>query len=50
MLMNTALASIWEMGGGARIMVDSNWRLPYLLSYMQVKTQVCFYCFFTDFC
>lgn len=49
-LMNRALSSIWEMGGGTRIMTDSNLGLSFLLSYIQVKTQVCFYWFFTDFC
>lgn len=48
--MNIELSCTLKMEGGARIMIESSLGLFYLLSYIQVKTQVFIYCSFTDFC
>lgn len=40
--MNIALCSTWEMGGGARSMIESSLGLSYLLSYIQVKPKFLF--------
>lgn len=47
--MNMELSCTLEKEGGARIMIESSLGLFYLLSYIQVKTQVFIYCSFTDF-